>query len=494
MIKDFTKGDIFKQILSIAIPIIATSFIQMAYNMTDMAWLGRVGSDTVGAVGIALYFTWLGTSLMFITKIGAEVGISQALGNKNKEKAIMFAQNSVVISLIISSIFALGIFIFTDFLVSLFNVKSLFVNSTAVNYLKIIAVGIPFAFTNICFSGLYNAIGDTKTPFWINSLGLGLNLILDPLLIFGYGPIPAMGAQGAAIATVGAQLLVFTIFFVLLKSKRNPLGTDSYFTKLHREYIAPIFKIGGPVALQSACFAFFAMVLARVLNNIAQGSEIPMSVQSIGSQIEALSWMTASGFATALGTFTGQNYGAQKWDRIRKGFFVTLAIASSIGVISTCLFFFWGEKVFGLFLKTEEYDVIKLGIVYLKILSISQIFMCVEIATSGAFNGIGKAGIPAVIGIIGNFLRIPMAFLFSYTLVDLLPSFSSLIPESYINITGVWWGISFSSVFKGSVLFIWFVILINGKNNSNNKKPLYIRLIPSRLRQQAQLKKTRYES
>lgn len=487
-IKDLTSGNIFSQIVKLAFPIIATSFVQMAYNMTDMAWLGRVGSETVGAVGIALYLVWLGSSLMFIPKIGAEVCISQSIGRKDMTAAIAFTRNTFGLSFLIAIGFAFLIWLFTSPIISLFQIESDFVNQTAYVYLRIVALGMPFTYSNITLAGIYNGTGNTKAPFYVNALGLILNMILDPILIFGWGSIPAMGAEGAAIATVASQILVFGLFLVLLRGKHKPLDTNKYLGRLKKEYLKPIFKIGGPVALQATCFVLLAMLLARVMNNIAQGQSIPFSVQSIGAQIEALSWMTALGFSSALGTFTGQNYGAQRWDRIQKGFFITLGIASTLGLISTALFLFFGEEVFSLFIKQTEPAVLNMGIVYLIILSFSQVFMSIEITTTGAFNGIGKAMPPSIIGIIGNILRVPFAFLFAYTLVDILPLFSEYIDMDSVPVTGVWWGITLSSILKGGFLFFGFIILLLRHPENDQELPFqkkWINLLPNRLRQQA---------
>ncbi|MFA8433024.1 MAG: MATE family efflux transporter [Marinifilaceae bacterium] len=486
-IKDLTNGNIFSQILKLAIPIIATSFVQMAYNMTDMAWLGHVGSSTVSAVGTAAYLTWLGQSLMYITKTGVEVGISQSIGRKDFSGAIKFAQNAVTLSLLISGGYALVIALFATPIVDLFNLNSEFVKQTAVDYLHIVACGMIFTYTNLTFSGIYIGAGNTRTPFWVNAFGLLMNMILDPLLIFGWGDIPAMGAEGAAIATVGSQIAVFALFLYFLLRKRNPLGTTRYIGRLRKSFTNPIFKVGGPVALQSAFFALFAIALARVMIDIAGGDEIPLSVQSIGAQIEALSWMTAIGFSTALGSFTGQNYGAGQWQRIQKGFFITVGIAATVGLISTLLFLFAGTQIFGLFLNAREQHVIDLGVVYLIILGVSQIFMCIEIASTGAFNGIGKAIPPAIIGIAGNFLRIPMAFLLSYGLVEWLPDFTRWIQSDNIPVTGVWWGMTLTSILKGIVLFVWFFFILFRHPNNDHPLPfqnIWIKFIPSRIRQQ----------
>lgn len=487
-IKDLTTGSIFSQILKLAIPIIATSFVQMAYNMTDMAWLGRVGSETVSAVGIALYIVWLGSSLMFIPKIGSEVCISQSIGRRNMEDAKAFTRNAFGLSFLIALAFGFLVWLFTGPIVDLFQIESNFVNETAFVYLRIVAIGMPFTYSNITLSGIYNGTGNTKVPFFVNAVGLIMNMILDPILIFGWGSIPAMGAEGAGIATVASQILVFGIFIFLLKGKNNPLNTKKYLGKFQKKFLNPIIKIGGPVALQSAGFAILAMILARVMNNIAQGDSIPFSVQSIGAQVEALSWMTALGFSSALGTFTGQNYGAKRWDRIQKGFFITLGIASTLGLLSTALFYFFGAEVFNLFIKQSEPEVLRMGIVYLMILSFSQVFMSIEITATGAFNGIGKAMPPTIIGIIGNILRIPFAFILANSLVDLLPLFSDYISPDSVPVTGVWWGITISSILKGIFLFLGFIILLVRHPENDHELPFqkrWINLLPSRIRQQA---------
>ena len=335
-------------------------------------------------------------------------------------------------------------------------------------------------------AGIYNGVGNTKSPFWINAFGLIINMILDPLLIFGWGSIPNMGAEGAGIATVISQVIVFLVFIYFLHVKENPLRIKNYLGKIQKEFLTPILKVGGPVALESASFALIAMILARIINNIAHGNSIPFSVQSIGSQIEALSWMTASGFSTALGTFTGQNYGANQWRRIQKGFFITIGIASFIGFISTLLFLFAGNHIFGLFINNSENNVVQMGMVYLSILGISQVFMCVEITATGAFNGIGRAIPPAIVGITGNILRIPFAYLLSYILVDYLPKFQNLISPDSVSVTGVWWGLTITSILKGSILFFWFLFLLNKHPENLSSIPLkrlWIRIIPNRLRQ-----------
>ena len=162
---------------------------------------------------------------------------------------------------------------------------------------------------------------------------------------------------------------------------------------------------------------------------------MPIAVQSIGSQIESISWMTAEGFSTAIAAFVGQNYGARNYDRVREGYYKGFRIISAIGIFATVLFVFGGEFIFSKF-TPEDAEATKQGAIYLRILGLSQVFMCMEIASLGLFNGIGRTLPPSIIGVIFNALRIPGALILSATALGL---------------SGVWWSISISTICKGIV-------------------------------------------
>ena len=465
---DLTYGHIPQQIIKLSVPIMGTSFIQMAYSMIDMIWLGRVGSDAVAAVGAATFFTWLGISLMLITRTGAEVGVSQSLGSGDNKRAISFAQQSLTGALVLAILYGILTYIFAPGLIGFFKLTNTDVNHNAVSYLRIISAGSLLYYSNPTFSGVFNGAGNSKLPFRINSIGLMLNIVADPLLIFGVGPIPQMGSDGAAYATVASQGLVLLLFIIRIKKGKSPLKKASILSGLDLPYMRKIFKLGLPVAMQSILFAIFAMILARI---VGRWGALPIAVQSVGAQIEALSWMTASGFATALGAFVGQNFGAAKWERIYKGFLITVGLSSVVGFIVGILFVGFGQQVFGIFIP--EPDAIQMGGKYLEILGYSQIFMCMEIATSGAFNGIGRTMPPSIIGITLTGMRIPLALV--------------LALGTSLGLLGVWWSLSLTSILKGIILFVWFYRLAtkHPDNLAMQGRPLqFIRLIPNRIRQQ----------
>lgn len=463
-IKQLTEGNIPSQLVKLAIPVILTSFVQMSYNLVDMALLGTLGSQVVSGVGTAFYIVWLGRSTVFFTKIGGEVTIAQSIGRGQMQEALHYIRNANTTALLIATAFAFFAYFFSPQIINLFGIQNPLINESAIQYLSIVALGMPFAFTNLSLTGLYNGIGNTKIPLIVTSIGLGINVILDPCLILGWGPFPKWGVEGAAWATVISQFLVFITFLLILYFK-SPFTTRLYFLPLRKlrfnmKYLNAIFKIGGPLSLQSLFLASITMIMAKIVVDVAHGDGRPIAIQSIGAQIEALSWMTASGFATALGSFTGQNFGANNWIRIRKGFHTALQMGMLFGIISTYLFIFHGDFIFNLFISREESNIHNLGIVYLLILSISQVFMCLEIISSGAFNGIGKSVPVAATSVSMNAARVPLALLLTGSLAWLLPEFSKYIPSQLVPITGVWWSYNITSILKGVILFFWFLFIL----------------------------------
>jgi len=270
-------------------------------------------------------------------------------------------------------------------------------------------------------------------------------MIFDPLLILGIGPFPELGVLGAAIATIGAQSIVVGCFiFSVVKSKEKYLKF-TLFKKPDFVAMKSIWRLGFPTGIQQGLFTTFSILIARIIGG---WGEVPIAVQKLGCQIEAITWMTAGGFSTALSSFVGQNYGAGNFNRIKKGYKATIMIAGVVGILSTILLVVGGEWIFSLFIP--EAEAISLGKDYLRILGYSQLFMCIEITTAGLFNGLGKTFIPATISIILTGLRVPSAMI--------------LATPNLLGIDGVWWSISMSSVFKGItiVLVLWYMVRKRG--------------------------------
>ena len=434
-IKNLTEGPILRQLFMLAMPIMATSFIQMAYSLTDMAWVGRLGSEAVASIGSVGLLTWMTSSIALLNKVGSEVSVGQSIGLRDETSARSYATHNVTLSLVLSLIWASVLFVFATPIIGMYELEP-HIAGNAVNYLRIVSSAFPFVFMSATFTGIFNASGRSKIPFTINSIGLVINMILDPLLIF----VCDWKTEGAALATWIAQACVFGLFVYQLKARKILWENFRFFGKLKRAYTAKIVKIGLPVATLNALFAFVNMFLGRTASTV--GGHIGLMAMTTSGQIEAITWNTSQGFSTALSAFVAQNYAARKISRVMKALQTTLYMTLVFGIICSLLFIFCGNNIFAIFVPEKE--AYEAGGLALRIDGYSQLFMMLEIVIQGIFYGMGRTIPPAVISITCNYLRIPMA-LFFVSLGWGLP--------------GIWWTICLTSILKGIVILIWFLAI-----------------------------------
>ena len=442
---DLTEGNILKKLLIVAFPMLLTSLVQMIYNLTDMFWVARVGiigqdaPVAVAAVGTIGYYMWFGFGLILIIKVGVSVRVSQAAGRNDEQRVSSIASNGLLVMGLLALVYTVyGVF-FNHHFIGIFNISNEEIVREASHYMRIVSTaGLAYFLINV-FNGVYDGLGKTIKTFYFAASGLVLNMILDPILILGLG----MGVSGAAIATAISQSFVLLAYVILYLTKYRPVKLS--FRHLAFKEQGNLLMLGLPVGLQSMLMAGISI---RLGVEIARFDASIMSVSRIGSQIEALSWMIAAGFQVALASFVGQNVGAKQFERVKAGYVTSMKVLIPYGLFVNALLFFAARPLFGIFINTEP--TISQGIIYLRILSVSQLFMILDMVTAGAFNGFGKTYLPSVIQIIGNAIRIPLAI---YLMSVMVP------PEN-----GIWWALSISSLFKGTVLFILFLVFINRFN------------------------------
>lgn len=437
-----TEGNILKTIIKLSLPIMGTSFIQMAYSLTDIMWLGRLSTEAVAAAGMGGYFLWLGQGLVLISQVGVGVGVAQSYGEDNIKQARTFVENGFRLDILIGLIYAIILFSFRRSLIGFFSTDSIVAYGMAVDYLQILSVGIIFHFINPIFSSILNSSGDSNTPFKVNTIGLVFNMILDPILIFGLGPLPSLGIRGAALATIISQLLVTLTFIYVGKRYKVLYSNIKLIDSLDMKFIKRITRLGTPAFLQTTMHALISMQLTKI---VAGFGATAIAVQSVGAQIESLTWMTAEGFSVAMAAFIGQNYGAKKYKRIKTGYRKGMYIIGSIGFLASLLMVFFPATIFNIFIPDDPLALSK-GIDYLVILGFSQLFMSLEIGTTGAFNGLGRPLPPSILGIGINLLRVPLALILSSTALGL---------------SGIWWSISSTSIVKGILLVTIYIYLLN---------------------------------
>lgn len=445
---NLTEGPILRTLTELALPIMASSFLSTAYNITDMAWIGTLGAKAVAGVGVGGMYVWLSSGLAALSRMGGQVNVSQCCGRKAYEEAKNYASASLQLTMLLGILFGAICTIFANPLVGFFQLGDPDTIKDAKTYLIITCGLILFSFLNLTLTGIFTAQGDSKTPFKANLTGLVINMILDPVLILGIGPFPRLEVSGAAIATVSAQILVFAVlvFFIMHSNpKANILKSVKLGGFVGSTYYHSIFKIGIPTALQSSIYCFISMVLTRMVSDFGPGA---VATQRVGGQIESLSWNTAEGFGSAINAFTGQNYGAKKHDRIKKGYNISFILLAIWGLLISLAFIFFPEQISRCFFHEE--DVIAISVDYLIIIGLSQCFMSEELMTIGALSGLGKTNICSVISILLTGSRIPLALLFIHI---------------GMGISGVWWALSVSSIIKGIVFYFTFQYISTKERN-----------------------------
>ncbi len=436
---DLTSGPIFQTLAELALPIMASSLLGTAYNITDMAWIGLLGSKTVAGVGVGGMYVWLSQGLVALPRMGGQVNTAQACGRKDYDEARSYAASALQITILFGVIFAAVCLLFLDPLIGFFNLTDPEAYEAAKVYMLITCGLIIFSFQNLTLTGLFTAQGDSRSPLMANFLGLVGNMILDPLLILGVGPFPRLETVGAAVATVTAQILVFAVLaFRIFTSRLEPnvLRGVRLFSRHSGKFYKNIFRIGFPTSIQSMIYCMISMVLTRMVSAFGAAA---IATQRVGGQIESVSWNTADGFAAALNAFTAQNYGARKYDRIRHGYRISFGILAVWGLIITAAFVFLPKPIAGLFFHDAES--LSIAVNYLIIIGFSEGFMAIELMTIGALSGLGLTKLCSIISILLTGARIPLALVLSHT---------------EMGLSGIWWALSLTSIVKGIVFTLTF--------------------------------------
>lgn len=435
---DLTQGGILKKLLQVAVPIMGTQLMQMAYNLTDMFWLGRMENSVtaVAASGLAGMFLWLSMALMMFGRMGSEIGTSQNLGRDDAAAARGYGEDAARIALLLGLLYGLVLILFAGPLVTLLQVKEPQVFQSACDYLRIVGVGIPLTYVSAAITGVFNAAGNSRLSFWANALGLVINMILDPLMIFGLG----LGIRGAAIATAIAQGVVCALFLLFIKKHpHRPFECFRIRGRLARDRVGQIIRWSLPVAVESGAFTLLAMVVTGMAS--AWYGETAVAVQRVGSQIESMSWLIGGGFSSAVTAFVGQNYGASRWARIRRGYRISLASLLAWEAVVTVVMVFGGRTLFALFLR-EPPEILDMGATYLRILAGCQLFMALEGACGGAFRGMGKTLPPSLCSITSNLIRPLLCWALA----------------QWMGMNGLWMGITLSAALRGTTMFVWFTV------------------------------------
>jgi len=413
--KDLTEGTPWKRIVEFAIPMLIGNIVQQFYNTADSIIIGKyVGDNALAAVGSAGPILNLLLVLFVGISVGAGIMVSQYFGAKDREKLSHTIGTCITLTFISSIIImVIGPLITRPMLIFL-NTPDSIIDWSA-NYLTIYFVGIAgFAYYNI-LAGVLRGLGDSISALGFLLISTALNVVLDIWFVAGFN----MGVPGVALATIIAQSISAILCILKLIKMKSNFDLNRKMLKLNKEYSYRLIKLGLPSGITQAVFSLAMFVVQSLTNSFG---EMVIACNVIVMRVDGFAMMPNFSFGTAMTTFTGQNIGAKKIDRIEKGTRHGLIIAVGISTIITILILVFGRYLVSVFTDTTE--LIDLSMHMMRILALGYIAMAVTQTLFGVMRGAGDTMTPMWVSLINViFIRVPIAYGIAYlTRSDMYPT------------------------------------------------------------------------
>lgn len=432
------EGNILRSLTSLAWPIIMANILQTAYQLIDTFWLGRLGANAVAAVSISFPILFLVLSIGAGLTLAGTVIVSQYKGKGDQKMIDFSASQTVTIIFLVSILLAIAGNFLSSPLMTLIGAEPDIMKDSVV-YFKVSSWGFVFLFMFFVFQSLMRGIGNVLLPMYIVLGTVFLNLILDPLFIFGFGDIPGFGVAGAAVASVITQAVSAVIgITILFRGKR---GIRIHLKNMipRFDWVKKMFALGIPASLDQSSRAAAMTVMVMLVTSFGSGV---VAAYGIGARILSLVIVPALGFAIATTTLVGQNIGAGQINRSEKIGMLSSKIGffglTTIGLI----LFVFAEKLTAFFVPNDP-EVIRDGARFIRIMAPSFGLLGVQQVLNGVFNGARFTQASMLISIFSLWMiRFPVAFILS-TKTDL-------------GFEGIWWAFPISNFIGAAVAFIYF--------------------------------------
>lgn len=433
---ELTSGNTIKNIWVLAFPIMLSNILQMAFNIVDMMWVGKLGPEAIASVAMSGAVLFVIITLIMGVSTGTQSLIARFTGAKNKRGAENIAMQSLIIGAVLSIMMAAAGLIFARPILQSLGAEGL-VLQLGTDYLKIILIGGLMLVYLFLINSIFRAAGDTLTPMLIMVGAIILNIVLDPLMIFGIG-FPKMGVAGAALATVLSRGLasLFGIFILLQGYSRIQI----HLAKLQADIktIIKIIRIGFPDSVQMALRSIAGLILMAI---VARYGSYAIAAYGIGLRIFSIVLMPGFALAISAATLVGQNLGAKKSLRAKTCAWQAAGFNTMLMGMAAILFFINSRDLISIFNPHPE--VIKVGSEYLKITSASYIFMSLDLVLGRSLMWAGDTFSPMLISALALLgIQVPLAII--------LPN------HLHIGISGVWWAILISYILQGALIGFWF--------------------------------------
>lgn len=402
---DFTEGKIVIPFLRFAGPVLMALFLQAMYGAVDLLIVGKFASSAdVSAVSTGSQIMHTITNLISSMCMGMTIILGQKIGEKKASEGGRIIGSGLLMFLIIGILLTIVLPLSAPELAVIMHAPREAFELT-VRYIRICGAGAIIIIIYNLIGGVFRGIGDSNTPLVTVLIACIFNIFGDLVLVAGFN----LGTEGAAIATVAAQLISVVISWILISKKTLPFEFHRNFIKWNGKIVKRILLLGTPIALQELLVGISFLVILAIVNAIGLKESAGIGV---AEKVCAFIMLVPASFMQSMSAFVAQNRGAGKLDRAIKGFKSAVAISFSFGVVMFYIAFFHGNILSGIFSK--DTGVILASADYLKAYAIDCMLTCFLFCFIGFYNGMGCTSFVMIQGIIGAFLvRVPVSFLMS---------------------------------------------------------------------------------
>ncbi|MDB4905419.1 MAG: transporter [Gemmatimonadetes bacterium] len=422
------EGPILKSLLALAIPIAVANILQAGYQLIDAFWVGRLGGAAVAAVSVSTPVTFLTIALGAGLAIAGSTLIAQYFGARNQAMVNHVAAQTLLMIVLVSIVLGtMGFFAAPTFLRLLGVAPDVYPG--ALGFMRVSFVGLVFNFFFFMFQSVMRGVGEARLPVFIVLGTVILNFLLDPLFIFGWHGVPAMGVMGAAVATLGTQSIAAMIgLAVLLRGKH---GIDLSWGDFRPDfaYIKRAFFLGFPASIEQSARALGLTVMTFL---IASFGTLTVAAYGVGSTILQVVMIPAMGLAMSVSTLVGQNIGAGNMDRAarigRLGAMLGFGILSGMGLVA----FTFAPQLVAFFVPGDA-GVIAAGAVFLRTMSLFWGFMGAQLSMTGVLRASGNMVVTMTLTLVSQWVfQFPIAYVLS--------------KHAGLGAPGIWWAFPISNV------------------------------------------------
>lgn len=410
-------------IVRIALPAVASSLLMTLFSSVDAFWVGtRVGSAGLAAVSTSLFWIWMVVSFAEMIGVGLTAVAARRHGEGRSNDAAKLAGDTLLFALVLGVAIAAAGSYWLHALFALMNTPA-DVTALGTTYLRTYLLGTPLIYGFFAIDATFRASGDTRTPFVILLVSVGVTLVLDPALLLGLGPFPRLGIAGAAIATIATRGAA-CVMGAAIAVRRGLLRLGA----VRRESIAAVCRVGLPTAATGSTFSLIYIFLTRTTTRFGTPA---LAALGIGHRVESWLFMIGVGFGAATAAIVGQNLGAGRPDRAARAGWMATGFCTMLGVVACVLELTFPRQFASLF--TNDPAVVAEAVRYLRIAALSQLAVCSEIVLEGALGGAGDTVPPMVSSTTLTASRIPLA----------------AWAANRWGSVGIWWVISLTAIGRG---------------------------------------------